>query len=208
MSLLHHRRTLLGAAASLAFPALLTPAVAQARLRPTPAQAEGPFYPLQLPADSDADLLRNGTRGPARGQAAWLEGTVVDLDGRPLAGAQVEIWQCDADGHYHHPGDGDRADPDFQGFGRVSVDRAGAWRFRTLMPVPYAGRTPHIHVKLKLGVHELLTTQVYVAGEPRNERDGLWRRLRDPRDRDALTLAFTPGADGLPRARFPIVAAA
>lgn len=198
------RRVLLGAGAVLAAPALLRPARAQSRLRPTPAQTEGPFYPLQLPADTDADLLRNGARRYAEGQPVWLEGTVSDLGGRPVTGAVVEIWQCDAHGHYHHPGDGGRADPDFQGFGRSSVDARGGYRFRTLRPVPYSGRTPHIHVKVKLGGQELLTTQLYVAGDPGNERDGLWRRLRDEDDRAALTVPFEPGADGL-RARFPIV---
>ncbi|MDP4302407.1 protocatechuate 3,4-dioxygenase [Leptothrix discophora] len=180
-------------------PALWLPARGQdgAPLRPTVSQAEGPFYPVRLPADGDADLLRNGTRMPRRGQPAQLEGRLVDLRGRPLAGLQVEIWQCDADGHYHHPGDGDQADPGFQGWGRASVDGEGRWRFRTIRPAPYTGRTPHIHVKVKDGRRELLTTQLYVAGEPGNERDGLYRSIRDPRDRAALTVAFEPGPQGL-----------
>lgn len=172
----------------------------------TPAQAEGPFYPLSLPQDSDGDLLRNGTQTYRLGQPAWLEGQVSDAEGRPLRGAQVEIWQCDQAGHYHHPGDGGRADPAFQGFGRVSVDAEGRYRFRTLRPAPYSGRTPHIHLKVRLGPRELLTTQVYVAGEPGNARDALWRRL-DEAGRAALTVPFTPGVDGF-RALFPIVVAA
>ena len=172
----------------------------------TPAQAEGPFYPLSLPQDSDGDLLRNGVLSYRLGQPAWLEGQVSDPEGRPLRGAQVEIWQCDQAGHYHHPGDGGRADPAFQGFGRVTVDAEGRYRFRTLRPAPYSGRTPHIHLKVRLGPRELLTTQVYVAGEPGNARDALWRRL-DEAGRAALTVPFTPGADGL-KALFPIVVAA
>ncbi|MDO9360473.1 MAG: protocatechuate 3,4-dioxygenase [Polaromonas sp.] len=171
--------------------------------RATPTQTEGPFYPLTFPADSDGDLLRNGKLTYARGQATWLEGEVLDLAGRPVAGAQVEIWQCDEDGHYHHPGDGNRADKRFQGFGRVTVGADGRYRFRALKPVAYAGRTPHIHVKVKLDRHELLTTQLYVQGDPGNERDGLWRRL-DTAGRAALTVPFTRGSDGL-QARFPIV---
>ena len=171
--------------------------------RLTPAQTEGPFYPVELPADADYDLLRNGNVRYTRGQPAWLEGQVLDPEGRPVAGAQVEIWQCDEDGHYHHPGDRGRADPAFQGFGRVQVDRDGRYRFRTIRPAPYSGRTPHIHVKVKLGGRELLTTQVYVQGEARNERDGLWRRL-SPEAREAVTLPFRPGVDGL-HASFPIV---
>lgn len=199
------RRTLiLGTAAGLAAPALLRPARAQAQtLRRTPSQTEGPFYPVQIPADHDADLLRNGQARYAKGLATWLDGSVLDLDGRALAGAVVEIWQCDEAGHYHHPGDGDRADPAFQGFGRAAVDREGRYRFRTIRPVQYSGRTPHIHVKVKLGPRELLTTQLYVQGDPGNERDFLWRRLNEA-DRAALTVRFAAAADGL-QATFPIV---
>ncbi len=184
--------------ALLAMPALWLSAKAQdgAPLRPTVSQTEGPFYPVTLPADDDADLLRNGARTPRHGQPVQLEGRLVDLRGRPLAGRVVEIRQCDADGHYHHPGDGDRADPGFQGWGRSTVDAEGRWRFRTLRPAPYTGRTPHIHVKVKDGRRELLTTQLYVAGDPGNERDGLYRSIRDPRDRAALTVAFEPGPQG------------
>lgn len=171
--------------------------------RLTPSQTEGPYYPVEIPADSDFDLLHNGNLSYSRGQPAWVEGTLRDVDGRPVRGAAVEIWQCDEAGHYHHPGDGGRADAAFQGFGRVMTDASGAWRFRTIRPAPYTGRTPHIHFKVRLGSRELLTTQMYVAGDPRNERDGLWRSL-DEASRAALTRSFNAGADGL-RAEFPIV---
>ena len=190
------RRLLIGAAVALAAPAVWRSALAQGRLRPTPSQTEGPFYPLQMPADADGDLLVLAGRPYGRGRAAWLEGTVSDTDGRALSGAAVEIWQCDPDGHYHHPGDGGRADPGFQGFGRVTVAADGAYRFRTLRPAPYSGRTPHIHLKVRLGRHELLTTQLYVEGDPGNARDFLWRRLDEP-GRRALTRPYSPGPDGL-----------
>ena len=200
------RRTV--AAAFVAAPVLWLGARAQQRPAriATPAQTEGPFYPVRLPADSDNDLLRNGTLSYRGGQPAWVEGSVTDLEGRPLRGAQVEIWQCDQAGHYHHPGDGDRADAAFQGFGRAAVDAEGRYRFRTIRPVPYSGRTPHIHVKVKMGGRELLTTQLYVAGDPGNARDFLWRNLPEAA-RAAVTVPFEPGADGL-RADFPIVIAA
>lgn len=192
------------AAALVALPFCWTGARAQpaAGRRATPAQTEGPFYPVRIPEDSDADLLRNGRLNYARGQPAWVEGVVSDLQGKPLAGAQVEIWQCDEQGHYHHPGDGDRADPSFQGFGRVTVGSDGRYRFRTIRPVRYSGRTAHIHVKVKLDRRELLTTQLYVEGDPDNERDFLWRNLGA--DRALVTVPFRPGSDGL-KADFPIV---
>lgn len=200
-----NRRTAL-ALVALPFVWTGTRAQAPASRRATPSQTEGPYYPLAVPVDSDFDLLRNGSASYGRGQPAWLDGSVTDLQGRAVRGAQVEIWQCDEAGHYHHPADGAKADPAFQGFGRVAVDGEGRYRFRTIKPAPYSGRTPHIHVKVRLGNRELLTTQLYVAGEPANERDFLWRRL-DAADRAALTQPFRAGADGL-QASFPIVVAA
>jgi protocatechuate 3,4-dioxygenase beta subunit len=205
------RRGLLFAAAGAALvaaPALQLRALAQAPSRRlTPAQTEGPFYPVTLPADSDADLLANGSLRYARGQPAWVEGTVSDIDGRPVRGAVVEIWQCDEQGHYHHPGDGDRADRAFQGFGKVAADSEGRYRFRTIRPVAYGSRAPHIHVKVRLAARELLTTQLYVQGDAGNARDFLWQRLRGAEERAALTVPFVSGSDGL-SARFPIVVAA
>ena len=174
-------------------------------LRATPPQTEGPFYPVAFPKDSDFDLLRNGEQSYTKGQSAWVEGNVSDLAGKPVAGAQVEIWQCDHEGHYHHPGDGGKADQRFQGFGRVAAGADGSYRFLTMRPVAYAGRTAHIHVKVKLGQRELLTTQIYVAGDAGNTSDFLLRNLNDA-DRAALTIPFVQSSDGL-KARFPIVIA-
>jgi protocatechuate 3,4-dioxygenase, beta subunit len=207
---LRHRRHLLSlAAASVALPALHLGARAQSgtRLRPTPAQTEGPFYPLTLPADRDGDLLAHGALRYTQGRPAWVEGTLTDLDGRALRGAAVEIWQCDHQGRYHHPGDGDRADRAFQGFGRVEADAQGRWRFRTIRPVAYGGRAPHIHVKIKLGSREMLTTQLYVEGDPGNARDFVWNRL-DTADRAAVTAPFATGADGDLAARYALAVAA
>ena len=197
------RRLIAGAAALIVAPAFVRNALAQDTRRPTPAQTEGPFYPVAVPDDSDADLLANGKLNYRQGQPVWLEGSLTDVTGKALAGATIEIWQCDHQGHYHHPGDGGRADPAFQGFGRAGVGADGSYRFRTLRPARYAGRTPHIHVKVKLARRELLTTQLYVQDDPHNLQDPLWRRL-DATDRAALTRPFEGAADGL-RARFDIV---
>ena len=180
---------------------------AQALRRATPSQTEGPFYPVEFPRDSDFDLLRNGSLAYGQGQAAWIDGTVTDLSGKPLSGAQIEIWQCDHAGHYHHPGDGSRADAAFQGFGRVQADAAGVWRFRTIRPVAYSSRAPHIHVKVRLASRTLLTSQLYVQGDPGNPRDFVWRNMRDDADRAAVTAPFVAGSDGL-SARYALVVAA
>lgn len=194
----------LGLVAATAAPAWITPALAQGtRLTPTPRQTEGPFYPVALPADTDFDLLKNGAARYTQGQAAWVVGTLTDTRGVPVGGAVVEIWQCDHEGRYHHPGDGNRADPSFQGFGRVTVGKDGAYRFRTMRPARYSGRTPHIHVKVNLDGQELLTTQFYVEGDQDNRRDGLWRRLGEEAQA-ALTKPYVQTADGL-RAEYPQV---
>ena len=172
------------------------PAWAQTQRRATPSQTEGPFYPVTEPKDADYDLLKNGTLAYTKGQPSWVEGVVTDLDGAPLKGGTIEIWQCDEDGHYDHPRDGAKINPAFQGFGRVALSATGEFKFRTIKPPPYAGRTPHIHAKIKLGKRELVTTQLYVANDPGNEKDFIWQRM-SAQDRALVTSPYTAVADGL-----------
>jgi protocatechuate 3,4-dioxygenase beta subunit len=161
----------------------------------TAAQTEGPFYPDKLPLDTDNDLIvLNDSLTPAVGTITHLTGKVLDAKGEPVRNAVVEIWQCDANGAYLHSGsgNGDQRDGNFQGFGRFLTGSAGEYYFRTIKPVPYPGRTPHIHFKIKKGRKELLTTQCYIKGHPGNEKDGIYRSLRDPKARASLTVDFTP----------------
>lgn len=166
-----------------------------ARLAPTPWATEGPFYPDRLPLDVDNDLLIVGdATTPAVGEVVELTGRVVSAAGELLRGVTVEIWQVDANGVYLHSRSLDRADYDthFQGFGRFETASDGRFRFRTIKPRPYPGRTPHIHVAVDRGERRLLTTQLYIAGDPRNARDFLYRRLATDADRAAVTLDFKP----------------
>ncbi len=163
----------------------------------TPAQTEGPFYPDKLPLDTDNDLLIiNDTITPAVGEVTHLTGRILDAKGDPIRNALVEIWQCDKNGVYLHSKDHNRegAKPDshFQGFGRFLTGSNGEYYFRTIKPVPYTGRTPHIHYKIKKGKDELLTTQCYIKGHEGNARDGVYRGLRDPKQRDSVTIDFSP----------------
>lgn len=197
------RRTFLISSAFLAAGAQVSsrpaaPAVARGnRLPPTPAQTEGPFYPDTIPNDADGDLLRYGRRGAPLGTPALVSGRVLGVDGLPIPGARVEIWQCDAHGRYHHVRreSGVLApDPNFQGFGRVVADREGRYAFQTIRPAPYPGRTPHIHFFVATSQRVRLTTQLYVAGEPLNEEDGLFSRLGGE-ERDAVSRPFLPAPD-------------
>jgi len=173
------RRRVIGylGAAALA-PLVPTPSLADGRAL-TPPMTEGPFYPRMFPDDSDADLTRvTGRNGRAQGTSLEVTGRVVDRTGRAVAGARVEIWQCDALGQYHHVGVPESSvDPFFQGFGAVIADADGHYRFQTIRPVPYPGRTPHIHFTVAQGERRRLTSQMFIEGDPGNERDGLYRRL-------------------------------
>jgi protocatechuate 3,4-dioxygenase beta subunit len=161
----------------------------------TPRLTEGPFYPRQLPLDTDNDLLIiNNSVTPAIGTVTHLTGRVLSVSGEPMANAVVEIWQCDNKGVYIAQGGRD-GDPNFQGFGRFTTGSKGEYRFRTIKPVPYAGRTPHIHMKVKKGERELLTTQLFINGHAQNERDGIFRGLRDPLQKELVLVDFTPVKD-------------
>jgi len=132
------------------------------------------------------------------GTVLHLQGRVLDLNGKPVEGALVEIWQCDAHGIYDHPRQPgrERRDSAFQGYGRMMA-ADGRYSFRTLRPVAYPGRTPHIHVKVATAGGGLLTSQFYIAGEPGNERDGIFRAAaRDPRQRERVEMKLAP-APGL-----------
>jgi protocatechuate 3,4-dioxygenase beta subunit len=175
--------------------AFTTPGLFAEQLTRTPDQTEGPFYPDKMPLDTDNDLLiLNDAITPAIGEITHLTGRVFDLKGQPIRNATVEIWQVDGKGSYLHSRGGVQAgrDTNFQGFGRFLTGSKGEYYFRTIKPVPYPGRTPHIHVAVNKGGKRLLATQMYVKGEARNERDGIYRSVRDVKARYSITVAFNP----------------
>lgn len=180
-------------------------------LTATPRQTEGPFYPVDLPLDTDNDLIvLNDSLTPALGQVTHLSGRVLDVKGQPIRNALVEIWQVDHQGVYLHKGsDGaDKLDKHFQGFGRFLTGADGRYYFRTIKPVSYPGRTPHIHFAVKMKGREKWTTQCYIKGEPRNERDGVLRAIADERQRASVIVDFAPipgSKAGELAARFDIV---
>jgi protocatechuate 3,4-dioxygenase beta subunit len=198
---LPRRNLLLSAAAALAAPQLVR---AAANATPLPPMTEGPFYPQPawrargpFAGDWDADLTRVARAGlerVAEGEHLGLELLVRDTRGRALDGAVVEIWQCDTWGRYRHPRDGAQpaeVDEGFQGYGEARASAQGAVSFRTIRPAPYAGRTPHIHLKLRHASLGEVTSQLFVDGEPGNAGDFLWRRLSTA-ERAALALKLLP----------------
>lgn len=188
------RRHFLGGLA-LGAAAFSVPGALAEELTRTPSQTEGPFYPDKMPLDTDNDLLIiNDTITPAVGEITHLTGRILDAKGDPIRNAVVEIWQCDHEGAYLHTqsGNAEKRDQHFQGFGRFLTSRKGEYYFRTIKPVPYPGRTPHIHFAVKIPKQKDFTTQCYIKGEPGNAKDGVLRAVRDPKALAALMVDFAP----------------
>jgi protocatechuate 3,4-dioxygenase, beta subunit len=211
-SVTHDRRRFLSRTGLAAAGFFGTPGAFAEALTVTPRQTEGPFFPDKLPLDTDNDLLiLNDSITPAVGEVTYLSGRILGPNGEPVRGATIEIWQCDANGVYLHSGNfggHEKQDKNFQGYGRFLTASSGEYLFRTIKPVPYTGRTPHIHAKIRINGRELLTTQVYINGHPGNEKDMLYNRIRDEKARQSVTVDFAPLAAapaGVLAARWDIV---
>lgn len=204
-------RTTTTMGAGLILPAFWnTPGAFAEALTATPQQTEGPFYPNKLPLDTDNDLIIvNDGITRAIGEVTHLSGRILDLSGEPLRNVVVEIWQVDGNGRYLHTADNNaKRDANFQGFGRFLTGSSGEYYFRTVKPVPYPGRTPHIHFKLKQKGTEDFVTQCYIKGHPQNEKDGVFRNIRDAKLQESVSVDFAPLKDsktGELAARFDIV---
>jgi protocatechuate 3,4-dioxygenase, beta subunit len=205
------RRGLLRGGLTLGAAAFLVRGAFAEELSRTPSLTEGPFYPDKLPLDTDNDLIIiNDSITPAVGEITHLSGKILDAKGSPIQNAVIEIWQVDNKGVYINTRDsGNRPrDTNFQGYGRFTTSSTGEYYFRTIKPVPYTGRTPHIHVRVKKGGKELLTTQLFVNGHPQNKTDGVFGEIRDPLDRELVLVDFKPVKEskiGELTARFDIV---
>ena len=211
-NLFHERRRLLsGLAVGVAGAAILPAHLFAEQLTQTPSQTEGPFYPNKMPLDTDNDLLIiNDSITPAVGAVTYLSGRILDRRGSPIRGALVEIWQCDNNGAYLHTGtvNKEKRDTNFQGFGRFLTASTGEYNFRTIKPVLYPGRSPHIHFMVKVKGQEKFVTQCYVKGDPANEKDSIYKSIRDVKARDSITVDFRPiktSRIGELSARFDIV---
>ena len=180
-------------AAAFSTPGLFADQLEQT-LSKTAHQTEGPFYPNKLPLDTDNDLLIvNDSITPAVGKVTHLTGRVLDLSGEPIRNATVEIWQADSNGVYIHTrgGDRDKLDGNFQGFGRFMTNSKGEYYFRTIKPVLYGNRPPHIHLAVKQGAKRMLTTQIYTKDDPRNKTDRILNSIPQ-QSKERLIVEYKP----------------
>ena len=178
---------------------LLTTGGAEA-LTLTPRATEGPYYPDHLPLDQDNDLtLITGGKAPAGGIITEFGGRLLDADGKPLAGHQIELWQADTNGCYIHSKGvqrGKERDPAFQGYGKIETNEKGEYRFRTIKPGLYTGRTIHWHIAVNRESKRMLTTQLFIAGVPQNDKDGILRRMGTDEQRLSVIREFKPATPG------------
>src|SRR5215470_13230953 len=185
------RRQVLGmaiAAGGLALSGMPTSAYAQA-LKRTPGEILGPFYPVLRTVEKSADLtMLPGKTGRAAGQVIYVVGRVLNVQGQPVKGARVELWQANTNGRYVHPSDTNLAplDPNFEGFAIQDTDHEGRFRFKTIKPGAYPAnpawmRPPHLHFEVTGKINRLIT-QMYFPGEPLNDKDLLLQNIRGNRD--------------------------
>jgi protocatechuate 3,4-dioxygenase beta subunit len=193
------RRAILKASAAVLVTGILPTTnrvLAQAPLNRTQDQILGPFYPIMSKPDRSGDLTRvPGGAGRARGRPLIVTGRVLDPSGKPVKGANIELWQANSDGRYAHPDDTNPAplDPNFQGFGSVTTGTDGRYRFKTIKPsaypiTPTRMRPAHIHFNVR-GSHDELITQMYFEGDPYNEKDPFLQSAFDP---EALIVKLAP----------------
>lgn len=197
-TLMDRRRALAVLGAALA--ALAAPVRALgAACRQLVAADNGPFYPKEaIGLTNDLLIERPGHPGPPGIRVHFL-GEVLDDACRPVEGATVEVWQCDAGGQYRHPNAPKikQLERDFRYFAKAMTADDGRFVFRTIRPAPYVAfgtpRAPHIHVKIKAPGHAVATTEVYFHGsddEARQHADPVFQS-RGPR-RDEMLVTLVP----------------
>ncbi len=189
--------------------------MAKAACALTAPQGEGPFYPT-IVQDDDWDLTHvSGGSGRAEGEVIEVTGQVRDAQCRPVSGCVIEVWQANIHGRYDHPRDapgGRPLDPNFQGYARFVTGDDGAYRFVTILPGSYPAmsdwiRPPHIHFKARAASNPPLTTQMYFAGHPLNDKDLLLAPL-PAEQRASVEVAFGAAkADGVRTGTFDLILA-
>ena len=203
MSIIRRRLVFSAAATVLGAPA--SAIRAQSATAPTPSSTEGPFYPENYTKEPATQLVRGALMGSAIPLA--LSGRILDRFGKAVEGARVEIWQADGIGRYTHSRDGEAKDrdPNFAGFGWMRTGADGAYAFSSIRPVPYTGRTPHIHFAVIAPRAKKLVTQMFIDGVAQNERDYLYTNI--PRAQRAAVTAKLEGDAKGQRTSFDLILA-
>lgn len=194
------RDFLVSAAAAIAGVTVPKPSFGQQTSPHTRFLTLGPFYPQVKPLDQDADMtVIKGGNGRAEGQIIHVAGLVINVDGKPLPGTEIDVWQADTNGRYFHASDPNPAkrDDSFQGFCRLRTDPEGRYRFKSVMPAPYPAvfvpglRTPHIHFEIR-GKTDRVVTQMFFPGEKLNEQDSILRTIGDDAGKATVTARMMP----------------
>lgn len=131
----------------------------------TPSQTVGPYLHIGLDWLTISSLVTPETEG----QHIVLQGRLLDTDGQPIPDGMIEIWQANAHGKYAHPDDHQAKSltQNFMGFGRLSTDEQGGFRFSTIKPGPVPHhddslQASHIMVQVfARGLIKQLVTRVY-----------------------------------------------
>lgn len=146
-----------------------------------------------MPIRPDFTTFAHGT---AQGRIMDLTGRVIDQTGQPIRGARIVFWQSDAQGIYRHAKDTRTAqiDPHFAAYGGVNMAEDGTYALRTILPVPYTGRPPHIHARVWVGTRDALTTQIYLDGQA--AENGLLFRAVSALYGDRRRLTIAPVSNG------------
>lgn len=178
------RRTFAGAGLASAGLVLASGARAFQAKPLTAESAMGPFGPITLPADHDADLTWvKGRPARASGQVIEISGRVFDVKGNPIPGASIELWQANAAGRYVHPSDISKAplDPNFEGIASITADSKGEWRIVTIKPggydSPIGHRPPHIHFDVRGKLHRNIAQLYFPEEAAGNAKDELFKML-------------------------------
>ena len=158
--------------------------------RSTPSQTVGPYFSIGFSWLERNDL----TQGANGGTRVTIRGRVLDGDDQPVPDAVLEIWQADADGRYAYPkNEGEiLAANAFFGFGRISTNDQGEFRFTTIKPGKVPGpegtsQAPHLEVSVFMrGLLQRLVTRIYLPGEPANDADAVLALVPAPRRRSLI----------------------
>lgn len=151
----------------------------------TPSSVLGPFHILGAPPLAVGGDLR----GDNDGMTVFVEGKVIDPDGKPIANAKVEVWQTADNGLYSNQ---DETQPDYNLRATITSDGNGRYGFSTVRPVPYTiprdgpvgatldatgrhnWRPSHLHFVVHAPGFCRLVTEVFPSDDPYLDEDAVF----------------------------------